>query len=187
MAAPTFTVPLIETPRLRLRPFVASDAAGLHEAFGDPEAMRYWDAPVARDLAVTQKNVEWLMRPNPDFHAAWAVTVKAGEAVLGMVNYHHREARHRRLEIGYVIRRLAWRQGFAAEAVAELLAHCFGTLDAHRVEALIAPDNRASIGLAERLGFRCEGGPLRDRWAVGGEFRSAMIYALLEDDWRRSR
>ena len=49
----------------------------------------------------------------------------------------------------------------------------------HRVQALIHPDNAASIALATRLGFRCEGGPLRDYWRVGDGFLDVMMYALL--------
>ena len=48
----------------------------------------------------------------------------------------------------------------------------------HRIEALIHPDNAASIRLVERLGFRCEGGPLRDRWRRGEGYLSVMMYAL---------
>jgi ribosomal-protein-alanine N-acetyltransferase len=47
------------------------------------------------------------------------------------------------------------------------------------VHALIHPDNAASIRLVMRLGFRCEGGPLRDYWRVGDEYASVMMYALL--------
>ena len=49
----------------------------------------------------------------------------------------------------------------------------------HRIEALIHPDNAPSIRLVGRLGFRCEGGPLRDRWRRGEGDMSAMMYALI--------
>ena len=47
----------------------------------------------------------------------------------------------------------------------------------HRIEALIHPDNVASIRLVERLGFRCEGGPLRDRWRRGGLYERDDVCA----------
>ena len=56
----------------------------------------------------------------------------------------------------------------------------------HRVEALIHPDNAASIRLAERLGFRYEGGPLRDYWRVGDGYMSVMVYALLAGERRKA-
>ena len=74
-----------------------------------------------------------------------------------MVNYHHREARNARLEIGYILAPSHQGRGLMTEAVEALVAYCLGELAAHRIEALIHPDNTASIRLVERLGFRCEG------------------------------
>jgi len=54
-------------------------------------------------------------------------------------------------------------------------------LDVRRVQALIHTDNSASIRLAERLGFRCEGRPLTDYWRVRKTYMSVMLYALLSD------
>src|SRR5215471_17651927 len=52
----------------------------------------------------------------------------------------------------------------------------------HRIEALIHPDNVASMRLVDRLGFHCEGGPLRDYWRVGDGYASVMIYARINHD-----
>jgi RimJ/RimL family protein N-acetyltransferase len=49
---------------------------------------------------------------------------------------------------------------------------------------LIHPNNAASIALAKRLGFRCEGGPLRDYWRVGDGYLSVMMYGLLAEEQR---
>jgi ribosomal-protein-alanine N-acetyltransferase len=96
-----------------------------------------------------------------------------------MVNYHHRDARNKRLEIGYIIAPKQQRKGFGTEAVRATVGYCAESLRVHRVEALIHPDNFASIRLVERLGFRCEGGPLTDYWHVGDKYLSVMIYARI--------
>jgi ribosomal-protein-alanine N-acetyltransferase len=70
------------------------------------------------------------------------------------------------------------------EAMQALLAYYFEELAVHRVQALIHPENTASIRLAERLGFRCEGGPLRDYWRVGETYASVMMYGLLAGERR---
>jgi RimJ/RimL family protein N-acetyltransferase len=44
---------------------------------------------------------------------------------------------------------------------------------------LIRRENRPSAALAKRLGFRLEGGPIRDRWWVGGKWHSVMLYGLV--------
>ena len=65
------------------------------------------------------------------------------------------------------------------------LAYCFDALDTHRVEAMIEPENTASIHLAERLGFQREG-LLRDRDVIGGTHRSVLMFSRLAPDWRAS-
>jgi ribosomal-protein-alanine N-acetyltransferase len=173
MPFPSFT-----TARLRLRPIAKSDAKGLHAAFGDPEAMRFWDSRPSRSVDETKR---WIPKSTPHF-GMWAVLTKDGKRFLGMVNFHARNAAHRRLAIGYILARDHWRKGFMHEALVPFIGYCFGTLGCHRVEALIEPANAASKALAEKLGFRAEG-VLRDRLCVEGEFRSVAMYALFAPDW----
>ena len=175
--------PILETPRLRLRPLIASDAEPLHGCYGDPEAMRYWDFPASLDPAQTAERLSQSLRTDPKWHAAWAVLLKDGEQFLGMVNYHHREPWYQRLEVGYILARPYWRRGFMSEAMLAFLGHCFAGLGTHRVEATIEPENVDSIRLVERLGFRREG-LLRDRLLVDGTYRSVLMFALLEGEWR---
>ena len=96
-----------------------------------------------------------------------------------------REPWHHRLEIGYILAPLYWRRGLMSEAVRIFVAYCFKNLDTHRVEAMIQPENVASIRLAERLGFRREG-VLRDRQLVDGSYRTVAMYALLANEFRES-
>lgn len=110
---------------------------------------------------------------------------KRSDRCIGIINYHHREARNDRLEIGYVVMPAQQRRGIDREAVGALVKHCIEDLAVHRIEALINPDNAASIRLVESLGFRCEGGPLRDRWRRGDDYMSVMMYALIAGDPRR--
>jgi ribosomal-protein-alanine N-acetyltransferase len=143
--------------------------------------MRFWNTPPCATIQETQKNLPWLSKTtSPHDHLAWAVCRKSDDACVGMVNYHHREARHRRLELGYIIAPKQQRKGLGVEAVRAVLEYCTGDLGVHRVEALIHPDNVASQRLVERLGFRCEGGPLVDYWHLGsGRYVSVMMYAFI--------
>jgi ribosomal-protein-alanine N-acetyltransferase len=81
---------------------------------------------------------------------------------------------------GYWIGQRHARQGFMTEALRTLLAHAFGPLLLHRVEANIIPGNIASRGVAIRVGMRLEGlsprflrinGAWQDheRWAITAE------------------
>ena len=170
-SAPSPSRALIETPRLALRPTAEADAEALHACYGDPEAMRYWDTSPSRDVAHTRERITGTVRSDPRWHAGWSVVLAGEDRSVGFVNYHHRAPQDRRLAIGYILARAYWGRGLMGEAVHAFVSHCFDALDTHRVEALIEPDNAASIRLVERLGFRREG-LLRDRLLVLGTYRS---------------
>jgi [ribosomal protein S5]-alanine N-acetyltransferase len=180
MARAVEEFPAFITQRLHLRRIEQRDVSGLHACFGDQEAMRFWNFPASRTPADTEKTLAWLAKTtSPYDHLAWAIADQAKDQCIGMVNYHHREARNKRLELGYFIAPRHQGQGFGTEAVQSVLDYCVGRLGVHRVQAFIHPDNRPSIRLVERLGFRCEGGPLADYWCVGDRYLSAMLYAFV--------
>ena len=172
--------PILKTRRLHLRRVLPQDKVGFHACFGDFESMRYWNFPASKTVAETEKALGWLAKTSSPYdHLAWTVADRADDQCIGMVNYHHREVRNRRLEIGYIIGRKHQGKGFGTEAVHALIRYCTDELATHRIEALIHPENTASTRLVERLGFRCEGGPLTDYWCVGDKYLSVMVYALI--------
>jgi [ribosomal protein S5]-alanine N-acetyltransferase len=180
MPKPKGSFPVLTTQRLFLRPFDPRDKADLHACFGDAEAMKYWNLPASKTIAETELILKWLSRAtSPYDYLAWAVAKRSNDRCIGMVNYHHREVRNRRLEIGYIIAPDQQGNGFGREAVQALVRYCAEELTVHRIEAFIHPENVASIRLAERTGFRCEGGPLTDYWCRGEQYLSVMIYALI--------
>ena len=176
-------VPELHTPRLTLRRIVETDAPGLHLAYGDVEAMRFWDLLPSRDEQETAASIRRSLEVDPQWHAMFAVMLRATGAFIGAVNYHFRQPWTRRPAVGWIVARPWWQQGFGAEAAGALLDHCFTALDTHRVEAQIEPGNAASRRLAERLGFQLEG-LMRDWLFVNGEPRDMLLYALLRPDWR---
>ena len=188
MAPASKAFPELLTTRLRLRRFEPRDVDGLHACFGDPDAMRYWTFPACNTKTETARWVRILGKTtSPHEYLAWSVADKRSDRCIGMVIYHHREARNHRLEIGYILAKAQRGRGLMAEALQAMLAHCFEKLGVHRVDALIHPDNAASMRLAERLGFRPEGGPLRDFWRVGDRYASVMVYGLIqgEEAWAK--
>jgi RimJ/RimL family protein N-acetyltransferase len=70
----------------------------------------------------------WLAKTtSPYDHLAWAIADQAKDQCFGMVNYHHREARNKRLELGYFIAPRHQGQGFGTEAVQAVLDYCAGS------------------------------------------------------------
>jgi RimJ/RimL family protein N-acetyltransferase len=107
--------------------------------------------------------------------AAWllrAVVLRTdGRPLVGLAGFHHPPDVRGAVEIGYETEPGHRRRGYATEAAGALSAWALAN-GARRVIAAIRPDNRASIGVATRLGFERTG----SRWdAVDG---TAVLYEL---------
>jgi [ribosomal protein S5]-alanine N-acetyltransferase len=176
--------PTFETERLRLRPFRKSDAKALHALYGDVDNLRYWGTDPSPDLASTRKMLRWHISFHPFHYALWAIEEKKGGKLVGMINYHRRDRRERRVDVGWMTLPQVQGKGYMTEAGRALLRHLFDTLKIHKVEALIRRENKPSTALAKRLGFRLEGGPIRDRWFKGGRWHSVMLYGLIAGEER---
>lgn len=87
--------------------------------------------------------------------------------------------------LGYWIGHLYAGQGYMTEALQLVLAHAFGELLLHRVEANIQPHNTPSIKLALGVGFRYEGfSPKYIR--IAGHWADHNRYAMLNEEfWSR--
>ena len=96
-------------------------------------------------------------------------------------------ARGVQAELGWVIHPEHAGQGYATEAVGEVLRVCFEDLGLRRVTALCFADNVASWRLMERLGMRREEHTVRDSLHRSGAWLDGFGYALLVEEWRARR
>jgi [ribosomal protein S5]-alanine N-acetyltransferase len=109
----------------------------------------------------------------------------AGQLTVSAIRY----GAARWASIGYWIdQRLAGR-GITPAAVALATDYCFRTMQLHRVEIDIRPENTASLRVVEKLGFRHEG--LRPRFLhIDGDWRDHECFALNAEEvpegmWQR--
>lgn len=85
--------------------------------------------------------------------------------------------------LGYWIGAPYARQGYMGEAMGVVLAHAFGELGLHRVEAACLPNNEASRRLLEKCGFHQEG-IAREYLRINGRWQDHVLFALLASDPR---
>ncbi len=96
------------------------------------------------------------------------------------------QARGVQAELGWCIGTRYQGNGYAREAIEELLRICFEDLGLRRVVANCFADNVASWRLMERLGMRRELYTVRESLHRSGEWLDGMGYALLAEEWRAS-
>ena len=85
--------------------------------------------------------------------------------------------------VGYYAAAALAGRGLMSEAMLDVLAHAFGELGLHRVEANVQPGNVRSLALVARCGFRREGFSPRSRNS-GGVWCDHERWAMTVEDWR---
>jgi RimJ/RimL family protein N-acetyltransferase len=93
------------------------------------------------------------------------------------------QARGVQAELGWSFHPDYTGQGYATEAVRELIRICFTDLGLRRVTANCFAGNEASWRLMERVGMRRELYTVRESLHRSGEWLDGMGYALLADEW----
>lgn len=172
---------IIHTPRLLLRPAVPEDAAAIfHEYAQDPDVTRYLTWQPHKSIATTtalidQLRVAWCEQST----YAWLITGQNSGQVLGMISL--RPQQHR-AEIGYVLARSAWGQGYMPEAARTLGDWVLAQPAIYRFWAVCDVENLASARVMEKIGMQREG--LLRRYVlhpnISPEPRDAWAYAKVK-------
>jgi RimJ/RimL family protein N-acetyltransferase len=175
----------VQTDRLVLRPFAASDFDALLaiQSRADVARYLYWDPRTAaevRETLDTKVRATAIIAEGDNLSLA-AVLSESGE-MIGDCSLRWASAEHRQAEIGFVFHPDHHGQGYATEAARALLALAFEELRAHRVFGRLEARNTASARVLERLGMRKEA-HLIENEHVKGEWQSEVVYALLEREW----
>ena len=135
----------VETERLILRCFRESDLQDLHEYLSDPHVVAF-EPYKPQSLEEVRENLAWRISTNEMI----AVELKETGKLIGNVYLGKRDFDS--LEIGFVFNRCFQHQGYARESCEKLIEAAFAT-GIYRIYAECDPENKASWGLLERLGF----------------------------------
>lgn len=142
-AAMRAVLPVLETPRLRLRPAEIGDFA----PFAEIEAVRSGADRRESWLSFCDMVASWPLRGFGPF----AITAREGGAWLGLLPIDHETGDPER-EIGWFLAPAARGQGIATEAARAALAHLFGPLALPSIVSFVDDANRPSWRVSERLG-----------------------------------
>lgn len=144
---------ILETSRLRLRRLEPADLRDLKEILQDPQVVYAYEHTFS-DADVQGWLDRQLRRYESDGFGLWAAVRKdtgemVGQAGLTMQPYDGGQV----LEVGYLLKKRFWHQGYAREAAVGCVHYAFARLHAPRVHAIIKADNAPSIAVARALGM----------------------------------
>jgi len=177
----------IDTPRLRLEPLRADDAAELFAYRSDPVVARYqgWKpatvGEVARFIAEQAARVFG--------NAGWyqlAIRARGDGALIGDLGIRFPDDTSEAIEFGVTLKPAAQGQGHAREALAAVVDRAFGAWGYRRLACSVDPRNLASVALCRALGFRQEAHHVESLW-FRGEWVDDLVFALLAREWATRR
>jgi RimJ/RimL family protein N-acetyltransferase len=145
-----------DTARLSFRELNADDTESLLVIFSDPVAMEFY--PATKNLQETR---DWIQRCLLNYekfgHCFWAVLLRDTGEFIGQCGILYQDLQNRpENEIGYLLQRRFWGQGYATEAAAACRNFAFTHFLYHYVVSYIDPRNTRSLAVAKRIGMTLE-------------------------------
>ena len=173
----------IETPRLRLRPWIDDDFEPLAAMCADPRVMEFFPSIFSRE------ETEALWRRIDEHHkqygfGPWAMEVEgkfAGSLGLNWVPFetHFTPC----VEIGYRLRTEFWGRGLATEAGQAALQYGFECLDLREIVAFTTLANKRSRRVMEKIGLVFSEEFDHPLIAQGHPLRRHVLYRTSRSAW----
>lgn len=113
----------------------------------------------------------------------WFKAICLGKKVIGSITLDKGKGAHScKAELGYVISRKYWGNGFATQAIKLAIETGFKDLDVERIEAYVDPDNIGSQRVLEKNGFTKEG-LLKKCVVQKGTVKARFLYSFLKSSY----
>ncbi len=147
------THPIIETPRLILRPWRASDRDPFVRLNADPRVMEFFPAtltPAETDAAIARVQAHF-QRHNFGFMAAELRPTGEFIGFIGLAIPSFEAHFTPCVEIGWRLSAHHWGHGYATEGAQALMHHAFTALELKEVVAFTVPANQRSRRVMEKL------------------------------------
>jgi ribosomal-protein-alanine N-acetyltransferase len=174
----------LTTERCVLKRFVRENAPDLFAIYGDEETMGYMQRPVVESVeACEEMLLAWDDQFSRGISFRWGIFLLENPSrMLGTAALHYWSRENRRVELGADLHRDYWRRGLATEVTALLIDLAFDSLGVNRIELRCHPENKGSVVIAGKLGFRHEGTLRQYVFVPGRGLVDEAVYSLLEDE-----
>jgi [ribosomal protein S5]-alanine N-acetyltransferase len=177
-----------QTERLILREFREEDWEAVHEYGSNPETVKYMPfgpntVQMTRDFLKTVLDNQ---KAQPRLSFDFALINKIDNKLIGSCRIKIANAGYKEGELGYILNRQYWNQGYMSEAAGKVMAFGFEQLGLHRIYAACNHDNTGSYRVMEKNGMRREG-LFRECELIKGVWCDFLLYSILDHEWRARR
>lgn len=176
----------LSTKRLSLVPLNKDELQFVHILHSNPEVDFYNTLGIPTTLEDTEAIIYEMVSENEkEDTQKFTFCIKYNNKSIGLIALNLGSKKYEIGEIWYKFLPEFWNQGFATEALKEIINLGFNNLNLHRIEAGCASKNIGSVKVLEKAGMKREGLkrqhlPLKSGWA------DCYEYGLLISDLKES-
>jgi [ribosomal protein S5]-alanine N-acetyltransferase len=170
--------PTLALADFALRPWQASDAPAVVEAFAEPTIRRWHVRWMTADEALLWVD-SWAGRWSQESAAGWAIADASG--LLGQVGLRRLSLVDGLAAVSYWVMPAARGRGVARQALGALTGWAFEKLGLHRLELTHSTANPVSCRVAANAGYRLEGTKRQEGRHADG-WHDMHLHARLADD-----
>lgn len=177
--------PNIETKNLILKSFTIQDAEELFKIRSDDRVTKYLDRDNHKTVDESKTMIQAIIQSYKDKAGiTWIIREKASFEVLGYAGFWNLVRENVRAEIGYALKPEYWGKGYMSETLLKVIEFGFNEFKLHSIVGNVNPENKRSIKLLEKLGFKKEA-HFREDYLYNGKYLDSEIFCLLETDFSK--
>lgn len=175
----------LETDRLILRQFKIEDAENVFNNWAsDDEVTKYLTWPTHSSVEMSRSYMEFCINGYNEKNVyQWGMELKNSHELIGNISVVKIIDKIDSVELGWVIGRKWWGNGYTAEAAERLLEFFFTEVSVNRICAGHDIDNPNSGRVMQKIGMKYEG-TLRQSGKNNQGIVDMANYSVLREEWK---
>jgi [ribosomal protein S5]-alanine N-acetyltransferase len=179
-------LPVLTGSGITLRALRMSDAPALLALLTSDEVTRFISPPPTT-LDGFERFIAWTERErHAGRYVCFGVVPDGYDTAVGLFQVRQLDPSFGTAEWGFAIASAFWGSGLFTQGAQLVVDFAFETIGVHRLEARSAVENGRGNGALRKIGAVQEG-ILRKSFLRGGKYLDQALWAILEDDWYRSK
>ncbi|MES2777720.1 MAG: GNAT family N-acetyltransferase [Bacteroidota bacterium] len=176
----------IETNRLRVRTLLSTDWQDFFEYRSDPGVCQFqgyepYTIERCKDFCETQSHTifgeagKWVQL---------GIELVSEKKLIGDIGLKPESFDTRIVEFGITLSHQFQGSGYATEALTAVMDYLYTNKQVHRIVGITDQENKGSIEMFQRVGFRKEGATKQSFWN-DNMWRDEYIFAMLKEEFHR--
>lgn len=168
----------------KLRKATMDDAVEIYDITHDKKVMEYHGTSGAwlENIEAAEAELKWGLDLFSKNAGRWIIVNKMDNVYIGDIGFFDFSSEHKKVELGYKLKKEYWGQGIISAFIGLLLDYGFTDLGYNRIEAYVDPRNIGSQRVLIKNHFQKEA-TLRECEFEYGAFVDLEVYSILKKEY----